>query len=200
MKISYNAPVSLSLSLISVFILWADSSGIVPGLIQRLFMVEGYGTFNFHDTSGYVRLISYILGHRDWDHCVGNMTLILLLGPALEERYSSFNLLVMIIFTAALGGIINALFFPTSLLGASGIVFMMIILSSFSNVRKGEFPITFFFVTALYLSHELASFINDKDISQISHILGGLCGSIFGFIEAVMKGRHRSKERGDMLK
>ena len=36
----------------------------------------------------------------------------------------------------------NILFFSTGLLGASGLVFMMIILVSASDLKRGEIPIT----------------------------------------------------------
>ena len=49
----------------------------------------------------------------------GNMTMILLLGPLLEERHGSSSLLAMIAITALSTGIINVLFLDTFLLGAS---------------------------------------------------------------------------------
>ena len=44
----------------------------------------------------------------------------------------------MMIITAVITGILNTFFFPTGLLGASGIVFMFILLSSFSGIKEGE--------------------------------------------------------------
>ena len=39
----------------------------------------------------WVRAFTHILGHADWTHLAGNMSYLLLLGPMLEEKYSSQN-------------------------------------------------------------------------------------------------------------
>ena len=53
-------------------------------------------------------------------------------------------------------------------------------LSSFASVKKGEIPITFILI---FVGRELYDgiFVQDN-ISQLGHILGGLVGSIIGFI------------------
>jgi len=84
--------------------------------------------------------------------------------------------------TALVTGVLNVLIFPTGLMGASGIVFMMILLASFTNFNKGEIPITFILIMVLYLGQEVWNAITDRDqISQFAHIIGGFCGSLFGF-------------------
>lgn len=109
------------------------------------------------------------------------MLLLLLLGPMLEEKYGSKKLLIMIAVTALVTGIINTLFFTTGLLGASGIVFMMIILSSMVKLKEGKIPLTLIIVVVIYLGQELMSGISAQDnISQITHIIGGVCGCLFG--------------------
>ena len=52
----------------------------------------------------------------------------------------------MILVTALLTALLNAVFFNTGLLGASGIVFMLILLSSCANIRAGEIPLTLILV------------------------------------------------------
>lgn len=73
-------------------------------------------------------------------------------------------------------------FFPnTGLLGASGIVFMMIVMSSLSGMRDGCIPITLILVLILYLGGEVINGIKASDnISQLTHIIGGLCGAFLG--------------------
>ena len=88
----------------------------------------------------------------------------------------------MIIFTAIFTGVLNILFFDTGLLGACGIVFMLILLSSITNYRNGDIPITFLLVVALYLGKEVMSAFETDQISQFGHIIGGVCGAVFGFI------------------
>ena len=48
----------------------------------------------------YFRLIGHVFGHADWEHFLGNITLILVVGPLLEEKlfvllkfHSSFSIL-----------------------------------------------------------------------------------------------------------
>ena len=190
MKLKYNAPVTLTFALICTAVVAADQY-LVPGLINGLFTAEGTASFDPRYIPAYARVFSYPFGHIGWDHLLSNMTLILLLGPILEERFGSASLVLMMFLTSVVNGLINAFFFPTELVGSSGLVFMMIVLSSFTNIRKGEIPLTFFVIVALYIAREVFSAFKTDDISQISHIIGGTCGSLFGFVRQVMKEHER---------
>jgi membrane associated rhomboid family serine protease len=77
---------------------------------------------------------------------MGNFSFILLIGPIVEEKYQSGPMLLMILITALITGVLNIVFFSTGLMGASGIVFMLILLSSFTNFRAGEIPLTFILI------------------------------------------------------
>lgn len=188
-KLSYNAPVTLTFSFFSLLILLADVY-LSPGLVANVFTAESNATFSRNDHVTYVRLFTYIFGHAHLSHLTNNLMYILLLGPALEERYGSGSLFFMIFITALLNGLINVFFFSTTLLGASGVVFMMILLTSFTNVRRGEIPLTFFLVAGLYVWMEFARFQYESNISYASHMLGGLCGSLFGFMSNRQHPRH----------
>ena len=109
---------------------------------------------------------------------------MLVLGPPLEERYGSRTLLWTILATAFISGLAQWLLFPsTALLGASGIVFMMIVLSSFTESRGGGIPITLILVVIFYLGGEIIDGIRNTDsISQLTHVVGGVLGMIFGFL------------------
>ena len=100
-----------------------------------------------------------------------------------------FSLMQMAKTSAALerfnrsGGLYISVLFPTSaLLGASGIVFMLIMLSSLAGSKNGGIPITFILVGVLYLSQQVYSilFIQDN-VANFMHIVGGICGTAFGF-------------------
>jgi len=180
LRISYNAPVVLTFALLAVgvHILGATVS---EDLIRTWFVARP----RLHDTSDYVGLVTHILGHKDWNHLLGNFMLILLLGPLLEERFGSTKLLGMIVVTALVTGLINLAFFDTGLLGASGIVFMMILLASTANIRQGEIPLTFLAVAVIYLGGELVRALGkDDQISQMAHLIGGVVGAVFGFLAA----------------
>lgn len=179
LKLSYNAPVALTFALLSLI-------ALVLGTITN-----GWTTYHLFsvyraplsDPLTWVRFFGHVLGHSGYAHFIGNIVLILVLGPNLEDRFGSWNVLWAILVTALVSGVVHYLFFPgTALLGASGIVFMMILLSSFGGVRNGVIPITLILVAVCYLGGELwdAIFVDDN-VSQLTHIIGGLCGTVMGF-------------------
>ena len=131
----------------------------------------------------YIRMFTHILGHGDWKHFSNNFLYILLIGPMIEEKYGTNNLLIMILITAGVTGIINFIIGRKKILGASGIVFMMIVLSSFVNIQTGKIPITLILIFIFYIVNEILDglFKNDK-VSHLGHIIGAICGGIFGFI------------------
>ena len=182
MRIKYNAPLTLTFAIIASLLVLIDQ---VSGthLIPTYFMVPGKGMFNTSDVIDWITLLTHTLGHSGWNHLISNMALMLLLGPMLEEKYGSISLFFMIFITAVVTGLLNAFLFPTALLGASGIVFMMILLTSFTNNRNGEIPLSFILILVLYLAAEVINAFSYDDISQFAHIIGGICGSLFGFLK-----------------
>ena len=179
MRMTYNSPVILTLTLVSTSVLILDQF-LGDSFTKRYFTV--YPAFNPAFFLDYTRLFSHILGHKDWPHLIGNFSFILLIGPILEEKYGSAVILSMILVTGLITGVLNIIFFSTGLMGASGIVFMLILLSSFTNFRSGEIPLTFLLIFLLFFVKEITSAFLDDNISQCAHMVGGICGSIFGFL------------------
>lgn len=179
LKPSYNSPVILTFALAACVIMAAD--GLSGGrLTPRLFAT--YPGFEFSSPAFYFRLVSHVLGHKNWAHLTANFSVILLVGPMVEEKYRSMPLLKMMLVTALVTGLLNAAFFTTGLLGASGLAFMLILLASFTNHKEGELPLTFVLVVILFLAKEAVQAFTQDDISQFAHIIGGVCGSLFGFL------------------
>jgi rhomboid protease GluP len=178
-SLHYNSPVILTMTLLSLgaLILQNITRGYTTSLLFSVYRSSPFSIFF------YFRLFGHVLGHANWEHYMNNFLLILLLGPMLEEKYGSKRIAFMIAVTAVVTGVINILLFPrTALLGASGVVFMFILLSSFVNFKKGRIPITFILVVIIYLGGEVMNGIFVKDnISQLAHLVGGICGSVFGF-------------------
>jgi len=180
MRIRYNAPVTLTFALAAALVLTIDLvTG--AGLIPALFMVPGKTGFSFSSPVDYLRLFTHIIGHVNWQHLLSNFAIILLIGPILEEKYGTTSMVIMIMITALVTGLLNALLFTTGLLGASGVAFMMILLVSFTNIRNGEIPLTFILILILYLAQELISSVQENQ-TEFAHIAGGACGSMFGFL------------------
>ncbi len=179
LKIDFNAPVVLSVTFIS-FAMLCISTVFGEG-VYRMFGI--YYT-SFLSPLMYMRMFTHIFMHANWAHFAGNFMLILAIGPMVEEKYGSARLAVMGIITAFVTGLVNVVFFPgTLLIGASGIVFMLILLSSFVNVQEGKFPLTVILVAFFFIGNEILNGVMSSDnISQMGHILGGLCGGGFGMV------------------
>jgi membrane associated rhomboid family serine protease len=136
------------------------------------------------DPLAYPRFFLHVLGHGSYSHYINNMLFLLVIGPPLEEKYGSRTLLWSMAATAFISGIAQWIFFPgTAILGASGIVFMMIVLSSFAGMKANRIPLTLIFVLIFYLGREVLDglFVSDN-ISQFTHIIGGGCGAFIGFM------------------
>lgn len=179
-KIQYNSPVILTFALISLGVLLLNQ--VTMGMANRLcFSVY---RASLADPLTYIRFFGHVLGHANYAHYIGNMTLLLVIGPPLEERYGNVPLLECIAMTAVISGLVQFIFFPgTALLGASGIVFMLIILSSISGASQGRIPLTLILVYIIYIGGEIADGLLQSDnISQLTHIIGGTCGGVFGLL------------------
>lgn len=178
-KLQYNSPVVLSFTALSLLALLLNA--VTGGWSNRtLFSVYRASLLS---PLTWLRLFTHVLGHSGWTHFIGNMLLFLVVGPPMEEKYGSRRLLIAILITAAVTGVVEMAFFPGhALLGASGVVFMLILLSSLSGMGSGSIPLTLILVAVLYLGQELLHMLSIRDnISQLAHLLGGLCGGAFGF-------------------
>ena len=193
MKIKYNAPTVLTFAFISAVVLILSQT-VMRSLTEHWFVVNGRGSFSPGSLRSWVTLFTHVLGHANWAHLISNFSFILLIGPILEEIYGSLSIFIMICITALVTGVLNLLLFSTGLLGASGIVFMMILLASFTNFSKGEIPLTFILVLVLYLGREIYNSFGSGsgNISEFAHIVGGFIGSLFGFFRVP---RHSSAGR-----
>lgn len=179
LRLQYNSPVVLTLFFLSLAALILDR--LTNGWVNaRLFSVYRSSML---DPLFYIRLFGHVVGHGSFEHFIGNMLLLLVVGPPLEEKYGSRSLLFGVLFTAVVTGILQCLLFPRhALLGASGIVFMLIMLSSLAGMRDGELPITFILVALLYLGQEVYSILFVQDnVANFMHLIGGGLGTVFGF-------------------
>jgi GlpG protein len=190
MKITFNSPLILTFSFICVVVyIITIPLGYFP---QNFVLQPNWGNGDF---SSYFRLISHIIGHANMEHLIGNLSFILLIGPIVEKQYGSKILLAMILTTALVTSILHMFFFENGLLGASGIVFMLIILTSMVNIKNGEIPITFILIVFIYIGKEVIDSFDNDNISHFAHIIGGLVGAVFGFILAGKKSPQETKAK-----
>lgn len=179
-RISFNSPVILGFS-IMCFIALALSAATRGFSTRLLFSVY---RAPLSDPFTYIRFFGHALGHGGWEHFIGNIMLILVIGPLLEEKYGSMNIAFVILAAAFVTGVITFAFFPgIQLLGASGVVFALILLSSITSIREGAIPLTFLLVAVIYIGGQVYEgvFVRNN-VSNLSHILGGAVGACLGFI------------------
>lgn len=199
LRISYNSPVILTYCILCTVVLIVDTIFKDAQIIQKFFSVPGnfysQEPFDYKNAVDYIRLFTHVTGHISWEHLVGNLSFILLIGPLLEERYGSVALILMIAVTALVTGVLNACLIPSPLLGASGVAFMLIILSSFTSISKNEIPLSFIFVFILFLGSQIFVAVQPSNVSVLAHVAGGLCGSMFGFLAAPKEKKVRASKR-----
>ena len=179
LKITFNAPVVLSLAAISFVATLLNY--VTGGASGRVLFMTYHSPLSSPMT--WIRAFTHIFGHADWTHLIGNMSYLLLLGPMLEEKYSSQTLAGVIAVTAVVTSVVNYIFFPgIALCGASGVVFAFILLSSFTEFREGEIPVTFILVAVFFLGQQIYDGITVRDnISNMAHIVGGIIGGLLGY-------------------
>ncbi len=179
LKITFNSPVILGFIFISLAVLILGF--VTLGKSNEILFMTYHSSLANPLT--YIRFFTHVLGHSGWEHYIGNASYILLLGPMLEEKYGSKRILQVIAIAAFVTGVVNyILFWNVALCGASGVVFAFILLTSFTSFKNGEIPLTFILVAVVFLGQQVYEgvFLQD-DISNLSHVIGGIIGSIVGY-------------------
>lgn len=178
-KIVFNSPVVLSFAILSALSLLLN---YLTGGWSNMYLFSVYRG-SFTDPLFYVRLFCHVLGHANISHYANNMVLFLLVGPLLEEKYGSRQLFSIIAAVALITGLVH-IFLPgnTALLGASGVVFAFILLSSVTGSGRG-IPLTMIIVALIYISQQVYEGVTSLDsISQLTHIIGGTIGAVYGMM------------------
>lgn len=180
LKITFNSPIILGFA--AICLLATLLNFITRGATNELLFMTYRSSLSSPMT--YLRFFTHVFGHADWAHFIGNMSYILLLGPMLEEKYSSSVLTGVIAVTALITGLVNYIFFwNVALCGASGVVFAFILMSSFTSFKEGEIPLTFILVAVLYIGQQVVQGITLNDnVSNMAHIIGGIVGGVMGYM------------------
>ena len=179
LKIVVNAPAVIGFA---ALMFAATLSGILTGGYSTRLLFQTYHSSLLSPLT-YLRFFTHVLGHTGWSHFLGNASYILLLGPMMEEKYGSVAMVKVIVITALVTGLINYIFFPgVALRGASGVVFAFILLTSFTGFHAGEIPLSFILIAVIFIGQQIfeGAFVRDN-ISQLSHIIGGIVGSLIGY-------------------
>ncbi len=177
MKVTFNSPVILTFSFLCAGVYLLNHT---LNLFTDFFILQPH--WDFSSLTWYFRLFSNTLGHADGNHLMGNLAFVLLLGPIVEEKYGGKNMLIMLVSTALISSLVHLIFSNNGLLGASGIVFMLILLVSLVNFKDKEIPLTFILIVVIYIGKEILGFFAEDNISHTTHIIGGIIGATFGFV------------------
>ena len=178
-KFDYNSVVILTYLFISLGACFLNF--ITQGFTNKL-LFTSYRSSIFNPLT-YVRLFTHSIGHQDLNHLIHNFLFILLVGPMIEEKYGSINLIVMFLITSLVIGLFNTIISNYIITGASGNVYMLIVLSSFSNITEGKIPLTLILILIFYVISEIRDSVTgaNKGVYHGGHLLGALCGIAFGF-------------------
>ena len=180
LRLSFNAPAVLTFT--GLCVIAQLISMLTRGESNRvLFSVYRASLL---DPLTWVRCFTHVLGHAGWEHLLGNIMYILILGPMIEEKYGTATTAFIMAATALVIGVINMVFFPgVMLLGASGIVFAFILIASITIREDNTIPVTFILVAVLYLGQQIWQGLFSQDnVSQMAHIVGGAVGAVLGFL------------------
>lgn len=179
LKITWNAPVVLTFVFLCFF---ATLLGEITGGRSTRIIFMTYHS-SLADPMTYLRFFTHVFGHGGWSHFIGNASYLLLLGPMLEEKYGSRELMEVIGITAVVTALVNyVLFWNVGLCGASGVVFAFIVLASFTGFKEGEIPLTFILVAVIFIGQQVYEGITvTDDISNMAHIVGGAVGALLGY-------------------
>ena len=182
LKFIYDTPATLTFAFICIGLFAADTlifkNQLAANYLSSPTTAGGKLAFMASNPLSYVRLITYAFGATSSSVLICNMIFILLLGPAMEERYGTVVIAIMTIVSILFSGVLNACFSKTSLTGCTAVIFIMIFLNSFVSLSKKKIPLSFVVVFILFV----CSITFEGGIKIIINIAGGLCGSLFAFL------------------
>ncbi|GMH55905.1 hypothetical protein TrLO_g15803 [Triparma laevis f. longispina] len=178
-------PLQLSLTFRSPLLLTFTFLSLLPTLFNlkdtlSLLPLKFYPSY---PTTRWLRLVTWPCAHMDSHHFFHNFKMILLLGPATEEKYGSVVLGVLMLVNTLACCCFHFIFSQnTSVIGASGILFMLIGLNICNTYAGGKsIPLTFLLTCLMFLGEELwLASTRDDRVSRMTHVSGGVVGVVAG--------------------
>ena len=192
--IDIDAPFSLTFSLCCLLV-HLLSCIFGASFTTFYFGIPSLSIFNFLSPLSYFRMISQIFGHSNWQHLSGNLVYILLVGPSCEREFGCYKICIIVLLTAISSSLSHLFFGPRDSiqLGASGVVFMFILLNSLIETKTNRIPLTFVCQVGIWCSHEVISNFMSQEgggISHLAHLSGALVGTLSGYYFQQQKERN----------
>lgn len=179
MKVTFDAKVTLIIS--GICLIAFALLHFFANQFAGVFILNGQ--FQQDSARWYLSTLLYIFGHADLQHLFANLSFFLVLSPIVEKAYGQKKFLLMIAIAALFTAIIHVLFWENGLLGLSGIVFMLIILSTLIHAKSNEIPMTFILVLLFYFSQEVYLSFSKDNVSHMAHLAGGISGIFWGYFK-----------------
>jgi len=191
-RVIVDAPVVLGFAFLCCAVFVVDA--VAPGAAVRL----ACPPLRYLDArTGWYRLATHVVGHADYGHLKGNMVNLLLVGPAAEREFGSGALLKIAAYVAVASAAAHMALGPGDAyqLGASGIVFALILLNSLLSASTGTVPLTFLLTAALWVSDEVARavFARGDSVSHVAHLTGACVGTAAGYALHADRARERAE-------
>ena len=186
LKFVYDAPVTLSFAL-AVLVIFILDTFVFKGKLSGQWLLSptaagGVLPFAFSDFGSILRLFLHIFGYTDAPFLVCNLIFILLLGPAMEERYGSVIIGIMIFVAALFSGVLYACFCRVPACGAEPVVFMLVLLSCLMHLSRSKISASSIAVIALFVCMLVLRKNLNGPVGVVIVAAGGLCGSLFAFL------------------
>ena len=201
LKFVYDAPVTLSFALVSLFIFVLDTFAFKGKLSGQWLLsptaAGGLLPFAFSDFHSIVRLFVHVFGFNDAAFLLCNMIFVLLLGPSMEERYGSVIIGIMIFVAALFSGVLNACFCKVPACGAEPVVFMLVLLCTMMHLSRNKVSASSIAVIALFVCMLALRKNPNGAVGVVIIAAGGLCGSLFAFLTSP-KARKAKKNEAAM--
>lgn len=186
LKFIYDAPVTVTFALLTVLLFILDvflfKNKLNSSFLFTPTAADGSFPFKFNELYSYLRLFLYVFGGSDRIILFSNLIFIMMLGPAIEERYGSVVIGLMIFVAALFAGVLAACCFKVPAFGAEPIVFMLILLNTMTHLSKKNISASSLGVICLFICYEVFKKNNNGMIGILVIIAGGLCGSLFAFM------------------
>lgn len=181
-QIDIDAPLTISFCCLCIVIQLFH--GLLGESFIFYFTVPSYSHFSVYSVVSYIRMLTHVAGHSSWDHLFHNLVNILLVGPSCEHHFGGLVMIKIVVLSALASSVAFVMYGPRNSyqLGASGVVFTLILLSSLARVRRGYVPLTFVCQAVIWCTKELVGvfFYNDR-VSHIAHLSGAIVGTAAGY-------------------
>ena len=131
MKLNYDAPVTIIFTLLSVLLFVLDWFLLKNKLNSTILITptcDGEFQFSFKSFFSYLRLFLYVFGSGEALSFFAKLVIISLLGSAMEERYGSMVIGIMIFVATIFTGVLSACCCKLPFSGSDAVVFMLILL------------------------------------------------------------------------